>query len=160
MRFTLLNNCSTLSNDDLWHEFLPVTWHGFELRKTPFKMTMIHDLLRVKMQAAFNRTVYDTKTRSDFYILDYSQMVIPFNPLVFCYCSQYWIFCRMLLTVLGSTIICYDTYLQNLSLIWLSFNPTEIFRNWRLTKKVFRKNVVGVFIICLRTILNFSRHKQ
>jgi len=84
-------------------------------------MTMIHDLLRVKMQAAFNRTVYDTKTREDFYILDYSQMVIPFNPLVFCYCSQYWIFCRMLLTVLGSTIICYDTYLQNLSLIWLSF---------------------------------------
>jgi hypothetical protein len=48
-------------------------------------MTMIYDLLIVTMQVAFNRTVYDTEARSDFYILDYSQMVIPFNPLVLCF---------------------------------------------------------------------------
>jgi hypothetical protein len=37
------------------------------------------------MQVAFNSTVYDTETRSDFYILDYSQMVIPFNLLGLCF---------------------------------------------------------------------------
>jgi hypothetical protein len=46
---------------------------------------MIYDLVRVTMQVAFNRTVYDTETRSDFYILDYSQMAIPFNLLGLCF---------------------------------------------------------------------------
>lgn len=92
MRFTLLNNGSTLSNDDLWREFLPVTWHGFELRRTPFNLTIIYDLLRVRMQVAFNRTVYDTETRSDFYILDYSQMIISFNPLGLCFLLLFTIF--------------------------------------------------------------------
>jgi hypothetical protein len=45
----------------------------------------IYDLLRLTMQVAFNRAVYDTETRSDFYILDYSQMVISFNPLGLCF---------------------------------------------------------------------------
>jgi hypothetical protein len=48
-------------------------------------MTTIYDLLRVTTQLAFNRTVYDTETRSDFYILHYSQMVISFNPLGLCF---------------------------------------------------------------------------
>ena len=48
-------------------------------------MTMIYDLLRVTMQVAFYRTVYDTETRSVIYILDYSQMVIPFYPMWLCF---------------------------------------------------------------------------
>jgi len=46
---------------------------------------MIYDLLRVTMQVAFNRTVYNTETFSDFYILDYSQKAIPFNLLGLCF---------------------------------------------------------------------------
>lgn len=133
MRFILLNNCSILLNDDLWREFLPVTWHGFELRRTPFQMTMTYDLLRVTTQVAFNSPVFDTETRSDFIswiTLTWSYHFIRWD-YAFCYCSQYWI-----LTVLGSIIISYDTYLQNLSLMCRSLNPTEIFRNWNSRKSI------------------------